>query len=132
MLKKRILVISLLAILISITFSPSHLSINTSNPSDIEAKLLPKNFLFLAKVQIFPLNYSGPNLIIKRNYNSGISITQITPIIPSGEPYYIFGVCTAIFLIGNVTIKTDLFGKSHYCIEAYAIKLSYTDLTDYI
>ncbi|MCJ7570682.1 MAG: hypothetical protein MUO82_02230 [Candidatus Thermoplasmatota archaeon] len=132
MLNKRILLIGLLVILISISFAPSLISINTLTPSTINAKVLPKNFLYLAKVQIFPSNYSGSHFIIKRSYNSGICITQITPIIPSGKPYYVFGICTAHFLIGNATKYIDLFGKSHYRIEGYAIQLSYTDFTDYI
>lgn len=129
---KYIFVLGLLVILISISFAPSLMSTKTFIPSTVKSNILPNNFLYLAKVQIFPLNYSGSHLIIKRSYNSGICITHIDPILPSGEPYYIFGICTAHFLIGNASEYTDLFGKSHYRIDGYAIQLSYTDLTDYI
>lgn len=132
MINKRILFICLLIILISISFAPNLIGEKTFTPSIIRDRIIPDNFLYLAKVQIFPLDYPGSNIIIKRHYNSGIAITQITPIIPYGEPYYIFGICTAHFLFGNTTKYTDLFGKSHYSIYGYAIQLSYTELTDYI
>jgi len=132
MLNKHILVIGLLVILISISFAPSLMSTDTSPPSTLKAKGLSNNLVFLAKVKIFPVNYSGSNFVIKRCYNSGICITQITPIIPSGKSYYIFGIVTAHFLFGNATKETDIFGKSHHIIEGYAIQLSYTDFTDYI
>ncbi len=132
MINKRILIICLSIILISISFIPNLIGVKTFTPSIARDRNIPDNFLYLAKVQIFPLNYTGSNIIIKRHYNSGIAITQITPIIPSGEPYYIFGICTAHFLFGNATKHIDLFGKSHYSIQGYAIQLSYTELTDYI
>lgn len=132
MINKRILIISLIIILISVSFAPNLMSTKTFTPSIISDRIKPDNFLYLAKVEIFPLNYPGSNIIIKRHYNSGIAITQITPIIPYGEPYYIFGICTANFLFGNATKHTDLFGKTHYSINGYAIQLSYTELTDYI
>jgi len=132
MINKRILVISLIIILISISFTPSVISSKTFIPSTLKDNISPDNFLYLAKVQIYPLNYSGSQIVLKRNYNSGICITKITPILPSGESYYIFGICTARFLFGNATKYTDLFGKSHYSIQGYAIQLSYIELTDYI